>query len=139
MRNIIIRNIRKVLESERSLIVAVESSCDDSCLAVLNSKNQIIYESRTSQKKIHQPFGGIVPQLAANGHRTAFQNFLQESFIQKLFRKNLIKCIAVTAGPGIGSCLKIGYEFATQLSRSHNVPLLPVNHLVIYLIYFSSL
>ena len=124
------RNIIKRVWDSKPFIVAIESSCDDSCLAILNLKNEVIYELKASQKRLHQPFGGIVPQLAAIGHRTSFQNFLQEKFIQDIFQKKLVKCIAVTAGPGIGSCLKIGHEIASQLSQSHNLPLVAVNHLV---------
>ena len=114
----------------KPLIIAIESSCDDSCLAILSSNNKLIREFRSSQKNLHQPFGGVVPQLAAQGHRSSFSKFLEEDFIRRVFRRNRIEFIAVTAGPGIGSCLNVGYDVAAQMARSNNIPLVPINHLV---------
>lgn len=123
--------IRRLLPARnRNIILAIESSCDDTCLAIMNTNNQIIYEYKYSQKKLHQPFGGVVPQLAALGHRTSFLKILEQGLVHKYLRSNCIKFIAVTTGPGIGSCLNIGYEIACQLSRSYEFPMIPINHLV---------
>ncbi len=116
--------------AKRSLILAIESSCDDTCIAVLNAKNKIICEFKCSQKKLHQPFGGIVPQLASHGHRASFGKLLQNDLIRYIIKNNFVRFIAVTAGPGIGSCLNSGFEVAMLLARSYDIPLLPVNHLV---------
>ena len=117
----------------RNIIFAIESSCDDTCLAIMNRNNEVIYEYKCSQKKLHQPFGGVVPQLAAIGHRTSFLKILSEDRVHKFLKSNCVKFIAVTTGPGIGSCLNVGYEIARQLSRSNNFPMIPINHLVIEL------
>lgn len=124
------RLIRKLPSVKKPYIIAIESSCDDTCLAIIQRNNKVIHEYKTSQKKLHQPFGGIVPQLATFGHRTSFHKFLGEDLFQTIMKKNQVQLIAVTAGPGIGSCLNTGFEIATQLSRSYNIPLLKVNHLV---------
>lgn len=126
--------MRNSLNKFRSLklpiIVAIESSCDDTSLAILTTNNKLIYEFKSSQKRIHQPFGGVVPQLASQGHRNALIHFSQNELFRHIISKHYLKLIAITAGPGLGSCLNVGFEFATNLSRSMNVPLLPVNHLV---------
>lgn len=124
------RLLRKLRSTEKPLIIAIESSCDDTCLAILRRDNKLIHEYRASQKRLHQPFGGVVPQLASFGHRTSFHKFLGSDLLQSILRKKHVQFIAVTTGPGIGSCLNTGYEIALQLSRSNNIPLLPVNHLV---------
>lgn len=112
------------------LILAIETSCDDTCLAILGQDNRLIRDYAASQRHLHQPFGGVVPQLAASGHRRALHSFLNDAHLTSLLRRRAIKCIAVTAGPGIGACLNSGYEFATLLSRSFGVPMRTVNHLV---------
>lgn len=125
------RLIRGLLPARnRNIILAIESSCDDTCLAIMNTNNQIIYEYKYSQKKLHQPFGGVVPQLAALGHRASFLKILAESLVHNCLKSNDVKFIAVTTGPGIGSCLNVGYEIARQLSRSNDFPMIPINHLV---------
>lgn len=124
------RTLKKLRSSQRPYIIAIESSCDDTCLAVLNEQNEIIREFKHSQKKLHQPFGGVVPQLASTGHRTSFGKCLQNSFLRDIIKYDRVKIVAITTGPGIGSCLNVGYDVATQIARSNNIPLLPTNHLV---------
>lgn len=124
------RLLKKLPSINKPYIIAIESSCDDTCLTIIKKNNKVIHEYKTSQKKLHQPFGGIVPQLASSGHRTSFHEFLSAGLLRSVLKKNQVQLIAVTAGPGIGSCLNIGFDIATQLSRSNNVPLLMVNHLV---------
>lgn len=124
------RLLKVISTHKKNLVLAIESSCDDTCLAILRTKNKIIHEYKFSQKKLHQPFGGVVPQLAALGHRNSFHKILAEDRLRKLIEERRIKYIAVASGPGIGSCLNVGYEFACNISRSSNVPLIPINHLV---------
>ena len=124
------RLLRNQSLTMKPLIIAIESSCDDTCLAILRRDNKLIHEFKASQKRLHQPFGGIVPQLATNGHRSSFHEFLGSDLLQTILKKKMVQFIAVTTGPGIGSCLNSGYEIAIQLSRSNNIPLLPINHLV---------
>lgn len=127
------RLLKGLATKKRNIVIAIESSCDDTCLAILNTKNDIIHEYKYSQKKLHQPFGGVVPQLAAHGHRNSFQKILAEDRLREYFKSNKVKYIAVVTGPGIGSCLNVGYELACQISRINKVPLFAINHLVLEL------
>lgn len=120
----------KELSSLRPYIIAIESSCDDTCLAILNRHNSVIHEYKISQKRLHQPFGGIVPNLAAQGHKTSFGKILDTDLLKSILKYNQVQFIAVTKGPGLGSCLNAGFEFAKQLSIFNGLPLLHVNHLV---------
>ena len=136
------RFLKGLATKRRNIVIAIESSCDDTCLAILNTNNDVIHEYKYSQKNLHQPFGGVVPQLAAQGHRNAFQKILAEDRLREFINSNNLKYIAVTAGPGIGSCLNVGYEIACQISRTNNVPLFTINHLVtecffLFLNFFS--
>lgn len=116
--------------SSQRLLLAIESSCDDSSLAVLNLAGKLVYKIQHSQKNIHKPFWGVVPQLAAYGHKRSFLDFSRDQFLRKILGQNLVKFIAVTAGPGIGACLSAGYDYATFLSNTFNIPLVTINHLV---------
>lgn len=117
----------------KDVAFAIESSCDDTCFSIFKTDNTLIHAFKYSQKKLHQPFGGVVPQLASQGHRNSFQKIQEKKIVREYLRSKLIKFIAVTAGPGIGSCLATGYDVARQMARSNNIPLVPINHLVMKL------
>jgi N6-L-threonylcarbamoyladenine synthase len=109
-------------------ILGIESSCDESGLSLLEVKNQkvkIIQNIVSSQIKIHQKYGGIVPEVAARHHAENFFSILKKSKI------NLEKIdnIAVTYGPGLITSLMIGVELAKTLSFIYKKPLIPVNHI----------
>ncbi len=110
--------------------MAIESSCDDTSLAIMNFSGKLLYKLQESQKNIHKPFWGIVPQLAAQGHKRSLMRFAEDKFIQRILNESLVSFIAVTAGPGIGACLNAGFEFSKILSNLHRIPLIPINHLV---------
>ncbi len=117
------------LASQR-LLMAIESSCDDSSLAVLNMTGKLVYKIQHSQKNIHKPFWGVVPQVAAYGHKRSFLDFSRDRFLRRILNQNLVKYIAVTSGPGIGACISAGYDYASFISNTFNIPLITVNHLV---------
>ena len=116
--------------SKKDLILAIESSCDDSCLSIIDKNLNIIYSKKYSQKGIHIPFGGVVPQLAAQAHRQSFDRITRDRTLNAIIKNNNFKYIAFTAGPGIGNCLNAGFELAKSLARISGADLLPINHLV---------
>lgn len=111
------------------MILAIETSCDETSLALVKGK-KIIKVLTASQIKLHQPHGGVVPHLAARAH----QENLPILF-KKLVRDDTkIDSIAVTVGPGLAPALGQGIDFAKQLAQKHNLPLIPVNHLLAHLV-----
>lgn len=124
-----LRRLRTGLNG-RKLIVGIESSCDDTSVCVIDECKNVLFEYSKSQKLLHQTFGGVVPQLAAQGHKLAFRQISSDPNFLRYFRTNSIKCIAVTTGPGIGACLNAGYEFASLMSQLYKIPMMPINHLV---------
>lgn len=115
---------------KKDLFLAIESSCDDSCVSIIDKKLNVIYSKKISQKQIHQPFGGVVPQLAAQAHRESFNQIFSDKTFKSVIKNNCFKFIAFTAGPGIANCLNSGFEAAKSLTRSTSADLLPVHHLV---------
>lgn len=108
------------------MILSIESSCDDSSIAITDIKtNELIYHKKISQELQHSVYGGVVPELAARLHVEALPKILQEC--EGYFPK--LKAIAVTTAPGLSVTLMEGVTMAKALSISLNLPLIAVNHL----------
>ena len=108
------------------MILAIESSCDDSSIAITEIKtNKLIYHKKISQELQHSFYGGVVPELAARLHVEALPKILEEC--KEYFSS--LKAIAVTNAPGLSVTLMEGVTMAKALSISLNLPLIAVNHL----------
>ncbi|XPV68309.1 MAG: tRNA (adenosine(37)-N6)-threonylcarbamoyltransferase complex transferase subunit TsaD [Halarcobacter sp.] len=108
------------------MILSIESSCDDSSIAITEIKSKkLIYHKKISQELQHSVYGGVVPELAARLHVEALPKILQEC--EEYFPK--LKAIAVTNSPGLSVTLMEGVTMAKALSLSLNLPLIAVNHL----------
>jgi N6-L-threonylcarbamoyladenine synthase len=109
------------------LILSIESSCDDSSIAITKIKNKkLLFHKKISQELIHSEYGGVVPELASRLHLEALPKILEET---KEFFPNL-KAVAVTSSPGLSVTLNEGVMMAKALSISLNIPLIGVNHLI---------
>jgi N6-L-threonylcarbamoyladenine synthase len=109
------------------MILAIESSCDESALALFDPNKGIVGEWVHSQIDLHKEYGGVVPDLASREHLKNFFPLLEAS--QVLDEKDRITQIAVTHGPGLAGCLALGIAFAKSLALAWNLPLCGVNHL----------
>ena len=109
------------------MILAIESSCDESALALFDPASGIEGEWVHSQISLHQEYGGVVPDLASREHLKNFFPLLAATDI--LERESEITEIVVTQGPGLAGCLALGIAFAKSLALVWNVPLRGVNHL----------
>jgi N6-L-threonylcarbamoyladenine synthase len=108
------------------MILSIESSCDDSSIAVTRIKDaKLLFHKKISQELQHSVYGGVVPELAARLHAQALPNILEEA---KPFFKEL-KAVAVTNEPGLSVSLVEGVCMAKALCLSLNLPLLAINHL----------
>ena len=107
--------------------LGIETSCDETAIAIYDSENGIIGESVFSQIKIHAEYGGVVPELASRDHCVKIVTVLQEALGD--IDINTIDQIAYTSGPGLLGALLIGESFAQGLSTALKIPLLPINHL----------
>ena len=115
-------------------ILAVETSCDETAIAVLEIKKtregeefSILSDQVSSQIKIHAPFGGVVPNLAKREHIKNLPLLLKRALKESKIKKP--DAVAVTYGPGLEPALWTGITFAKELSKKWRVPLVPVNHL----------
>ena len=108
------------------MILSIESSCDDSSIAITEIKTKKLkYHKKISQELEHSQYGGVVPELAARLHATALPKILED--VKKFFPH--LKAIAVTNQPGLSVTLVEGVAMAQALSISLNLPIIAVNHL----------
>ncbi|ECR1612418.1 tRNA (adenosine(37)-N6)-threonylcarbamoyltransferase complex transferase subunit TsaD [Campylobacter jejuni] len=110
----------------KNLILAIESSCDDSSIAIIDKNTlECKFHKKISQELEHSIYGGVVPELAARLHSEALPKILKQC---KEHFKNLC-AIAVTNEPGLSVSLLSGISMAKTLASALNLPLIPINHL----------
>ncbi|HPY00615.1 MAG TPA: tRNA (adenosine(37)-N6)-threonylcarbamoyltransferase complex transferase subunit TsaD [Candidatus Marinimicrobia bacterium] len=109
------------------LILGIETSCDETAVAILND-NEILVNLVSSQL-LHQQFGGVVPEFASREHMRLLDQMVKEAFVQTGLQPENLDGIAVTRGPGLMGALLVGLSFAKGLAYSLRKPLLGVNHI----------
>jgi len=107
--------------------LGIETSCDETAIAIYDSKDGIIGESIHSQMEMHAEYGGVVPELASRDHCLKIIDVLKDALGNNSI--NDIDQIAYTSGPGLLGALLIGESFAQGLSTALDIPLLSINHL----------
>ena len=111
-------------------ILAVETSCDETAVAVVENGRRIVTNVVASQVALHSATGGIVPEVAARAHLRWMIPVLEEARRQAgIERWSDIEAVAVTEGPGLAGSLLVGITMAKTLAWAHGLPLVPVNHL----------
>ncbi|SEH39819.1 tRNA (adenosine(37)-N6)-threonylcarbamoyltransferase complex transferase subunit TsaD [Chryseobacterium culicis] len=110
-----------------SIILGIESSCDDTSAAII--KGNSILSNIAANQAIHKEYGGVVPELASRAHQQNIIPVVEKSFSKANIQQNAISAIGFTRGPGLLGSLLVGTSFAKSLAMSLNVPLIEVNHL----------
>ena len=111
----------------KPLILAIESSCDDTAAAVINGRQ--ILSNCVANQKIHIAYGGVVPELASRAHQSKIIPVVQQALQQANINKKELTAIAYTQGPGLLGSLLVGNAFAKSLALALNIPLIPINHI----------
>jgi N6-L-threonylcarbamoyladenine synthase len=115
-------------------ILGVESSCDDTCAAVVEHGRRVLSSVISSQDEVHQRYGGIVPELASRRHLECILPVIEEALRQADCTLEQVDAIAVTYGPGLIGSLLVGLSAAKAMAYSTGLPLAPVHHLEGHLI-----
>jgi N6-L-threonylcarbamoyladenine synthase len=110
-------------------ILGIESSCDETAAAVVRSGEQLISNIVASQIATHQPYGGVVPELASREHLRAIVPVVRHALAEADQTYNSVDAIAVTQGPGLAGALLVGISYAKALAFALDKPLIAVNHL----------
>ena len=115
--------------NENSLIMGIESSCDETACAIVKGGREVIANVVASQIKIHEQYGGVIPEIAAREHLEAINVVIEEALKQAGVSGNEISAFASTIGPGLVGCLLVGMNAAKTLSLVYDKPFIGVNHL----------
>ncbi len=110
-------------------ILGLESSCDETAAAIVRSGEQLISNVVASQIATHQPYGGVVPELASREHLKAIVPVVRQALAEANQTYDSIDAIAVTQGPGLAGALLVGISYAKALAFALDKPLIAVNHL----------
>ncbi len=110
-------------------ILGIESSCDETAAAVVRSGEQVISNVVASQIAMHQPYGGVVPELASREHLRAIVPVVRQALAEAKQTYSSVDAIAVTQGPGLAGALMVGISYAKALAFALDKPLIAVNHL----------
>jgi N6-L-threonylcarbamoyladenine synthase len=110
------------------LILAIETSCDDTCAAVLDGP-RILVNLISSQAAAHARFGGVVPEVASRHHLQLTAPLVEAALAEAEVGLDEIEAVAVTAGPGLIGALLVGVSTAKAIAAARRLPLIPVDHL----------
>jgi N6-L-threonylcarbamoyladenine synthase len=112
-----------------AFILGIESSCDETAAAVVRSGEQLISNVVASQIATHQPYGGVVPELASREHLRAIVPVVRQALAEAKHTYDSVDALAVTQGPGLAGALLVGISYAKALAFALDKPLIAVNHL----------
>ncbi len=111
------------------MILALESSCDETAAAVLSPPSNLLSSIVSSQAKEHEPYGGVVPELASRNHLVLLRPTVEKALGSANVTFDKIEAFAATSGPGLSSSLLIGNTAAKALSLSSQKPFIAINHM----------
>ena len=111
------------------IVLAVETSCDETAIAILGGFDQVLAHRVASQAALHAPYGGVVPEVASRNHLTLIPRLLHDALSDAELPIDRIDAYAATTGPGLAAALLVGVSAARGLALGALKPFLPVNHL----------
>jgi N6-L-threonylcarbamoyladenine synthase len=112
-----------------ALILAVETSCDDTCAALVTHEGEIRSNQIASQGLLHARYGGVVPEIASRRHLELVDAVVADALERAGARLDDVDTVAVTRGPGLIGALLVGVSWAKALAATRRLPLVPVDHL----------
>ena len=119
------------------LILGIETSCDDTCAAIVENGSSILSNVVASQNTIHEKYGGVVPELASRRHIEVIDIIISEAILQAGVLLDDIHAVSVTNRPGLIGSLLVGVGAAKAIAYAKKIPLIAVNHLKAHL--FSNM
>ncbi|HFI0458375.1 TPA: tRNA (adenosine(37)-N6)-threonylcarbamoyltransferase complex transferase subunit TsaD [Streptococcus suis] len=111
------------------LILAIETSCDETSVAVLRNEAELLSNVIASQIASHQRFGGVVPEVASRHHVEVITACIEEALLEAKVTAEDLTAVAVTYGPGLVGALLVGISAAKAFAWANGLPLIPVNHM----------
>ncbi|MEM6724722.1 MAG: tRNA (adenosine(37)-N6)-threonylcarbamoyltransferase complex transferase subunit TsaD [Bacteroidota bacterium] len=115
------------MSKEKTFILAIESSCDDTSAAVWDGEK--ILSNITATQEVHRKYGGVVPEVASRAHQVNIVPTVDQALKTARIRKEDVAAIAFTRGPGLMGSLMVGVSFAKGFALSRGIPMIEVNHM----------
>ncbi|MCZ8123621.1 MAG: tRNA (adenosine(37)-N6)-threonylcarbamoyltransferase complex transferase subunit TsaD [Magnetospirillum sp.] len=112
-----------------TLVLGIETSCDETAAALVDSDRRIRAQALASQVRAHAPYGGIVPEVAARAHLSVLEDLVRETFARAGAGWEEVDAIAATTGPGLIGGVIVGATFAKAAALARDLPFVAVNHL----------
>ncbi len=116
------------------MILALETSCDETAAALVNRRNRLVASVVGSQAAVHAPYGGVVPEIAGREHVAAMYPVVRRVLEEGGTKESDLEAIAVTSGPGLVGSLLVGLSFARGLAYRLGIPLIGVHHIEAHLL-----
>ena len=110
-------------------ILAIESSCDETAVAIVRDGRQVLTDCIASQVDLHRLYGGVVPEIASRKHIEAIYGLADQALVNAGLRRDEIDAVAVTYAPGLIGAVLVGVNFAKAAALAMNKPLIPVHHI----------
>lgn len=120
-------------------ILAIESSCDETSVAILKNEDQLLSNIIASQVESHKRFGGVVPEVASRHHVEVITLCIQDALQETGITASDLSAVAVTYGPGLVGALLVGMAAAKAFAWANHLPLIPVNHMAGHLMAAQSI
>lgn len=117
------------MKNNKTIILAIESSCDETSVAVMADGREILSNIISSQIEIHKLYGGVVPEIASRHHLENINSVIEQAMTEADITKDDIDAIGVTCGPGLVGALLIGIAAAKALALAWSKPLIGVHHI----------
>ena len=109
--------------------MGIESSCDETSISIVKNGREVLSNVINSQIKIHELYGGVVPEIASRSHTEVINQIMKQALKEANVTLSDIDGIAVTYGPGLVGALLVGVNYAKGLSYASKIPLIAVNHI----------
>ena len=110
-------------------ILAVESSCDETAVAIVSDGRKVLTDRIASQVELHRVYGGVVPEIASRKHIEAIYALADQALLDANLKRDQIDAVAVTYAPGLIGAVLVGVNFAKAAAMAMNKPLIPVHHI----------
>ncbi|KAM7508764.1 hypothetical protein LguiA_019217 [Lonicera macranthoides] len=111
------------------VILGIETSCDDTAAAVVRSNGEILSQVVSSQADLLARYGGVAPKMAQEAHSQVIDQVVQEALDKAKLTESNLSAVAVTIGPGLSLCLRVGVQKARKIAGSYNLPMVGVHHM----------
>ena len=111
------------------ILMAVESSCDETAVALVEDGRRVLTDCIASQVDLHRIYGGVVPEIASRKHIEAIYGLADQALVRAGLKRKDVDGIAVTYAPGLIGAVLVGVNFAKGAALALDVPLIPVHHI----------